>query len=466
MRQSALRIVLAASLLGLGALAEEAPKPPPPEWKFAAHGFLGGSLYAADGFMGPSPGQQTLFAVGQPRDDKIDFGGDIRQNRINLSVSGPSVLGGTPKGVVEMDFFGGNSSGGFGDVSVWPRMRVTYAELAWENTTLRVGQDYQLTAGISTLSGPATAGAMSFPTSVGHIAFPISFEAGAVGWRYPGIYLFQRMPMGDNKLELAFSVQRSAWSNPANPASQALTIGTAGTPVPGGTTVTLAPTYFTATTDLGSASGIPALEARVTYALGSMLGITVFGHYGQIDPSGWGLEQQPGTCPATSAAQLKPTACDTMTVYVVGGDFRLNVAPLIIQGGGYTGQNTSAMLGEVLQFNNLGVGDTSDWGAWAQVGFMFTKQLGLYVFAGTDHPDTAALTLGAQQYLKNTTTQAMLRYYDQGWAYGLEWTHWHTNTRTNPGAITINGAAASAVIPQAITAQDVNQYMFSTYYFF
>ena len=454
MRQSAFRIVLAASLLGLGALAEEAPKPPPPEWKFAAHGFLGGSLYVADGFEAPSPGQQTLWAAGSPRDDKIALGGDVRQNRINLSVSGPSVLGGTPRGVVEMDFFGGNSSGGFGDVSLWPRLRVTYAEMAWENTTLRMGQEYQLSAGINTLSGPATSGAMSFPTSVGHVAFPISFAAGAVGWRYPGLFVYHRMPMGDNKLEIAVAVMRSAWVNPANPGT-----GTATVPATGGP-ITVTNPYFTTGTDLGSASGLPAFEGRVTYALGGLLGIAVFGHYGQIDPSNWGLQQQPlGTKQCGVAPLPAANACDTMTTYVVGGDVRINLSPIIIQGGGYTGQNTSSMLGEVLQFNNLAAGDVSDWGAWAQVGFMFTKQLGLYAFAGTDHPDANALTLGSSQNLKNTATQVMLRYFDQGWAYGLEWTHWHTNTRVPP-------AAVNGVLPVAETAIDNNQVMFSTYYFF
>jgi len=63
-RQSAFRVSLVITLLALGAVAQEAPKPPEPEWKFALHGFLGGSLYAADGFMAPSPGQQTLWAAG------------------------------------------------------------------------------------------------------------------------------------------------------------------------------------------------------------------------------------------------------------------------------------------------------------------------------------------------------------------------------------------------------------------
>ena len=451
MRQSAFPALLAVSLFAAAntAVADDAPKPPAPEWKFALHGFLGGSLFGQDGFLGPSGGQQPLWAVGAPKTDKFMLGGDIRQNRLNFSIAGPTVLGGTPRGVLEVDFFGGNSSGNFGDVSLFPRMRVSYAELGWTNTTLRVGQEYQLTAGINTLTGPATAGAMAFPTSVGHIAFPISFGAGSLGWRYPGIFLYQRVPMGDNKMEIAFAVMRSAWANPANPG-----VGTVA-----GTSDTNP--FFTAGTDLGSASGLPTAEARITYAAGSVLGVTVTGHVGAMDPSNWGAGPT-GVCgTAITVPKGAGAGCDTMTVYALNGDFRLNLSPIILQGGGYVGQNTSPMLGEIIQFNNPGAGNTSDWGAWGQLGFMFTKQLGLYVFAGVDHPDAATLRLGGQQNLLNVVTQGMLRWFDGGFAYGLEWTHWHTDTANPPGAIFPTG-----IVPVAETAIDVNQFMFSTYYFF
>ena len=442
-------MAIVVSLLALRAVAEEAPKPPEPEWKFALHGLLGGSLFAQDGFSAPSPGQQTLWAVGEPSQHKVALGGDIRQNRVNFSLAGPTVLGGIPKGVAEFDLFGGNSSGGYGDVSVFPRIRVTYAELAWPNTTLRVGQEYQLTAGINTLTGPATSGAMAFPTSVGHVPFPLSYAAGAVGWRYPGIFVYHRLPMGDNKMEIALSVQRGAWVNPANPGAGTTNLTTGATTNP----------FFTTGTDLGDASGVPQFEARVTYALGSMLGIALYGHYSAVDPYQWGAAPT-GVC-GTALTVPKGTAagCSTLTVYAFGGNFRLNLEPIILQGGGYTGQNTSAMLGEMLQFNNLGAGNTSDWGAWAQAGFKFTKQLGLYVFAGTEHPDAAALTTGGSKNLKNAVVSGMLRYYEAGWAYGFEWTHWHTNTNGFP-------AAVNGVDPVKDTAIDVNQYMFSTYYFF
>ena len=453
MRHSAVTAIIAASFLAAAGTAfadDEAPKPPPPpEWKFAFHGFMGGSLFGQDGFLAPSGGQQALWAAGSPKTDKFMLGGDIRQNRLNFSIAGPSVLGGIPRGVVEMDFFGGNGAGFFGDVSLYPRMRVSYAELGWSDTTMRVGQDYQLLAGISTLTGPATAGAMGFPTSVGHIAFPINFAAGGLGWRYPGITLFHRIPMGSNKMEIALQVTRGAWINPANPGAGTVVGTTAINP------------YFTAGTDLGSASGIPQLEARLTYAMGSVLGLTVTGHYSAVDPSNWGAGPTgvcgtPGTVPKGTEA-----GCDTRTIYAVSANMRLNLSHFVLQGGGYTGQNTTPLLGEMLQAPNLGAGDLSDWGAWGQVGFLFTKQLGIYAFAGTDHPDYDTAKRASIQNLSNAVFQGMLRWFDGGLAYGLEVTHWHTRTAAPPGAIFPTG-----ILPVQETAIDVNQAMFSTYYFF
>ena len=148
--------------------------------------------------------------------------------------------------------------------------------------------------------------------------------------------------------------------------------------------------FFTAGTGLGEASGLPQIEARATYAMGKLLGINVTGHWNSVDPSNLGAGPT-GVC-GTTGTTPKGTAagCDNKTVYAVGLNFRLNLQPFILQGGGFTGQNTSPLLGEIVQFPDLGAGDVSDWGAWAQAGFMLTKELGVYAFAGTEHPDPDA----------------------------------------------------------------------------
>lgn len=422
------------------AAADTTPKPaePKPEWKFAFHGFLGGSLFVQDAFLGPSPGQQPMWAVGKPKTDPYMLGGDIRQNRFNLSVAGPTVLGGAvPRGVVELDFFAGNGPGGFGDVSVLPRARVTFAELGWKNTTLRFGQDFNLVAGFSTLAGPATSGSLAFPTSVGHIAFPVTYGAGSIGWRYPGLTIFHRIPLGDNKLELALQIARAAWANPANPI-----VGTVN-----GTTAIIP--FFNTNTDLGSATGVPQFEARATYAMGDILGVMVTGHWSEVDPSGWGVDPT-GVC-----STKNPAGCGTKQVEALSASFRLNVYPFVLQGGGYVGKNDSPLIGAIVQFPNLGAPDVSEIGGWAQAGFSLTKELSVLVLAGTEQPNYDEAKAAGMYNLSNTITQAELRYFVGGFATGLEWTHWHTRTAA---------PTAGIFIPQ--TSIDANQYMLSMYYFF
>ena len=61
-RQSAFRTVLVAlPRVRRQCVRRGGPRPPPPpEWKFALHGFLGGSLYGEDGFAAPAPAGSSL----------------------------------------------------------------------------------------------------------------------------------------------------------------------------------------------------------------------------------------------------------------------------------------------------------------------------------------------------------------------------------------------------------------------
>ena len=152
-------------------VVKETPKPP--AFVFELHGFTSVTMWVQDALFGvnsanPSNGQAALNVIKTLPTDKVLFGGDIRQTRLNFSVRGPEVLGAIPKAVVEIDFVGGDSPGGFGDVSVWPRLRTAYTELKWTSTTLIFGQQNMLTI-------------PSIPQSVGHIAFPTAYTAGLVG---------------------------------------------------------------------------------------------------------------------------------------------------------------------------------------------------------------------------------------------------------------------------------------------
>ena len=187
-----LRTVVCAALLAATTAAGAQEKKP--DFVFAFHGFVGGSLYMQDAVMNAN-GQNAWFVRAQPNQDRLQLSGDVRQTRFNFSLAGPSVMGGaTPKAVVEFDLFGGqaanspangganNVTSSFGDSSVSPRLRIAYAELGWQNSTVRVGQDHQLILGII------------LPATVGHVANPLTACAGTIGWRAAGATFFQNVP--------------------------------------------------------------------------------------------------------------------------------------------------------------------------------------------------------------------------------------------------------------------------------
>jgi hypothetical protein len=186
-------------------VVKETPKPP--AFVFELHGFTSVSLWAQDALFGvnsnnPANGQLAIGVIKTLDTDKPLFGADVRQTRLNFSVRGPEVLGAVPKAVVEIDFVGGDSPGGFGDVSVWPRMRLAYTELNWGGKhILQFGQQNMLVIGL-------------IPQSLRGIAVPMTYTAGTVGWRQPGIFGYHTFG-SDTNFEFAWSVQRSGWANTA-----------------------------------------------------------------------------------------------------------------------------------------------------------------------------------------------------------------------------------------------------------
>jgi len=386
-----------ALLLGTAQVAR-ADEPSP--FTFALHGFVSFSMYAQDAQLNPSGGQQSLYATHAFDTDKLSLSGDVRQSRFNFSVAGPKVLGGaTPKGVLEIDFFQGNGAGGFGDVSLLNRMRLAYVELDFNNGhRLAFGQMNDLIFAIA-------------PTSLAHIAFPAGYVAGNVGWRRPAIWGFHTMGGGEGlKSEFAWEIGRSQWNENA----------TAGSFAPG------APATFGTT--VAEASGLPAVEARYTVSQGKAWSAFVTGHWNTIDENGVGVKGGP--------------SLQTMALNVGG---KVVAGPLTVQATGFTGKNLAPLIGNFLTFQLLKTQSTGplpvthddlhEMGGWVQAGFNFTKELSLWGEIGTDKPnwdDVRKVTYAANpagtpgKPLQNVTTAGMLAYRDGGFAYGLEWFHFHT----------------------------------------
>ncbi|HEX7624052.1 MAG TPA: hypothetical protein VF400_10815 [Anaeromyxobacteraceae bacterium] len=423
----------------------EAPKAPPPAFAFALHGFVSSSLYLQDANLGPSEGQSALYVnaqsatLKQPSQDRLVFGGDVRQSRFNFSVTGPkeSAFGATPKAVLEIDFFGNFGSGNYGDVSLTPRMRWAYAELDWGGgNRFLAGQNNDL---IFTIA----------PASLAHIAFPYSYGAGNIGWRRPGIFGFHTI--GDKKdtnFELAWEVGRSQWADAGGIGNGTVTPATAG--VAGGD-----PYGFS----LGESSGLPAVEARLMLASGSAWNLFTTGHWQRIDRSGVGN-------PVGTAAGTFPPGKDIDTIAMnVGG--KATVGPLQLAAIGFTGKNLAPLIGNFLQFQANNIGDVHGMGGWVQAGYNFNKQLSLWGFIGAEKPNEAEAIAARFVRLSNVTSVGMLQYRDStkvggvssDYAVAFEWVHMRTRTRV------FASAASTAPGPNSGDL-DGNQYIMSANYFF
>ena len=416
-----MRVKLLTSIVLIGvagaAAAQEAAKP---SWEFAMHGFVSGTVYAQDANTYVTPGQQVLSASSPAATystDKIIFGGDVRQTRINLSVKGPQVMDGvTPKGVVEVDFFGayqiaagapvtvscpigtaGCSAtgtrdiipavyGGSGEQSVIPRLRFAYLELAMGDTTFWIGQQNHL----------AFAAA---PTSLTHIAFPLGYLTGNIGWRSPGIFGFHRFGVADLKHEFAWEVGAATWNFGA-----AATSGT-----------------FNAVTAAG-ASGLPMVELRYTATAGKAANFWVVGHWNSLDLNGPDVVKN--SCDSG-------TPCSTKQVISAAAGLKLAMAGFTLQGAGWYGKNTGGLLGNLNQFTPATyVGDLFGWGAWGQIGYNFTPELSFwYMFGSSQVLDWRYAEAQAIARLRNVDNVAMLMYRDGGVGIGFEYVNFFTTVR-------------------------------------
>jgi hypothetical protein len=460
-----LKALGAALLLGCAALsqAQEAPKPPaPPAFTFAMKGFVSMSAAYQTGSFSLSEGQQSLASnTGVDLPDKSSLTFDVRQTRLNFSVKGPTVLAGaTPSAVVELDFFQGFGGGNFGDVSLLNRLRLAYTELNWGMHRLQFGQNNDLIFAMA-------------PTSLSHIAFPLGYFTGNLGWRRPGIFGYHTLPVGkDVKVEGAWEIGRSQWADsgacPANPApaTSCLSVGQGQAGTGGGVTY-------------GESSSAPAVEGRISLLYSTLVTAFVGAHWNQVDLSGYGSGASTAGDPNVKtigvvaynlgAKWAQPLSKDMMLTLAATGFTGKNVYPLIANF--TTGNQPSA----ATNFGTFRLGyngeDINTMGWWAQGGFNFTKELSLWAFYGQqkiDEKDLArsfglgAATAVTSTAFENATTNIMAMYRDGGYGFSLEWINFATKYGS---AVNRTAAATGDTFTTTRTAKS-DQYMFSANYFF
>ncbi len=394
-----------------------------------------------------SEGQQSLAAATPAPGTLVDKNSltfDVRQSRFNFSVKGPQVLfGATPSAVLEIDFYGGNTGGNFGNVSILPRMRTAYSELNWGNNRLQLGQQNDLIFAMA-------------PTSLSHIGFPLGYFTGNTGWRRPGLFGFHNLPVNkDVKVEFAWEVGRSQWADngvcavtdvdPTTPGNQPVGacagIGAGQSAAANGIT-------------LGEASAAPAVEGRFALSYGKLLTAFVAGHYNQVDLTGVGV---------TTAAVVNSIS---VTSYNAGAKLffdQMKPFTVTLQGTGFVGKNVSPLIGDFIGFRlgSLQNPDVETIGWWGQAGLGFDK-FSVWALYGDQKPNRtdagrAAATGGR---LENKTKNVIAMYRDGGYGLSAEWINFKT---TN--AVTFTGAGDARRV-DTTSESKADQFMLTANYFF
>jgi hypothetical protein len=368
-------------------------------FKFDLHGFVSTTGYVQSNPAFVLNGQGPLLLIKEAATSGMTTTGfDVRQSRLNFSLSGPKVLGGAAtKAVIETDFFNLNGPGGYGEVSVMNRLRLAYGDLNWGDTSVRFGQDWQLLFN-------------EYPTSIAHIAFPVTYFAGLSGWRGPGVAVYHKFDMGDGKLEGAFQVLRSDWENPFDSGLSSKNL---------------------LNVSAGQLSAIPAFEGRLKYMSGDN-SLYVAGHWSKVD--------------GTKVGNLSNvTAGDTVVINTgrtwdviegkVGG--KLVLGDLTFKGDVYIGRNTTPLIGEALTWytNN----DVSEVGGWGQLGYKLSDTWSIWGVYGQARASMDDVTAAGGGRYENVVYGGMVMYREGPFGVGPEFYHVNTKSTANSGGGATDG---------------------------
>jgi len=404
---NSLRSLFIASTLALAVSANTARAADESPFKFEFHGFVVGSLYYQDQVFANQQGQGLLLAAPSPANKAPSsapavpnatksgslLGGDVRQSRLAFSLTGPkeAFLGGTPRAYFEFDLFGLIGAGGFGTEQNIPRIRAAIAEVRWGATTFQAGQQNQLLVAQT-------------PPTIAHVPQAITFGAGTIGWRTPGVRVMHTIPMDGFKLELGGEIVENNWNNTVQAVN-----ATQSTP---------------ASVSLGNASTLPQVQGRAK--LDGKAGdvawmVYLVGAYHQVNLEGFGASAAPTT--------INGVVKKSIDGYAIEGGGKLTFAPVTLALNAYMGQATGNLLGDIAQY-----GDISSFAGWASLSVDATKELSIHAIFGTDRPEAKDVRAWGGTRLENTAYGGMIRYMEGGYAVGVE--GYQFDTKYSTGATT------------------------------
>jgi hypothetical protein len=346
-----------------------------PGLSVAFNGFIDATAFSQDRSYTYGNGQNAEFPI--PGSHGTLSGVDVRNTRFWFDLTNAKVAGNWTGGAhLEMDFFGGNNgTGGYSQQQPLPRLRQAYMVLnnAVSGSSIKIGQMWDLMFPLDDL-----------PESLSHIAFPLGYGAGVIGWRFPGVVYTQ---------DLNHSTEGPQWR---------LDIGAfeGNWDGPGSNT-----NYLTA----GNAGFRPQIEARLHVEAAKEWLAFLAAHWSQINVAGVG-----GTEPTPVKRQFSSEALEAGGAWTPGS--------WVFRGVGYTGKGIGEIFGDLSQF-----GDIKDKGGYVQGGYHFTPHWSFNLFYGLSTPSSHDVIRwtgnGATGLLKVDSYAANLEYTVGDYSFALEWIH-------------------------------------------
>ncbi|GAB2540252.1 hypothetical protein [Rhodanobacter koreensis] len=343
----------------------------------ALHGFISATAFSQNRNFTYGNGQNAEYPIAGSSGSLS--GVDVRNTRFWLDFSGAKFAGDwTGGGRIEMDFFGGfNGTGAYSQQQPTPRLRQAYMDLTNPETgsTIRIGQQWELMFPLDNVS-----------TSLAHIAFPLGFGTGMIGWRFPGVVWMQDLNHGTSgpKWRLDLGAFEGSWNGPDGAVNNT--------------------NFLTA----GNVGFRPQLEARLHVQDKDWLAYAV-AHYSEVD-----LRGVSGTTPTPVQSTVKSVG------YEVGGQWK--PGPWMFKGLVYTGKGLGEIFGDMSQF-----GDIKDTGGYLQAGYNFTPHWSANAFYSMSKPNTDDVIRwmgnGATGLLRNRQTALNVQYAAGAYELGVEWVY-------------------------------------------
>lgn len=267
------------------------------------------------------------------------FGAAIRQTRIGVTASHPSVLGGRLFAELDADFFGGQFGSGGGRTHPVLRIRRGYGEIRWSGVALLVGQESPSVFGVS-------------PRSVAAVGFPQLASAGNLWLWLPQARLtVETGPADRARVGMEVSLLAPNAGDPVDP--------------------------FLTQPDLAEQSGRPGLEMRgvVRWRAGGREGeIGVGGHLGWVGPD---------------SARRTSKALGGSAVVPVGPRWEVRAEA-------FSGQALAGLGGGGIGQNLAGGRPVKTSGGWFQAVFLPGGGVEIGLSFGTDNPDDDTIAAGGR----------------------------------------------------------------------